>query len=258
MLQQWRDAGAITYAGYIIGFPGDTKASVLRDVEIIKHELAVDVLEFFYLTPLPGSEDHQKLAAAWVWMDPDMNKYDLNHRVSHHPTISDAEWEETYREAWRIYYTPEHIRAILRRAAAHPKGRVKTVLSTILWFVLMVRFEGVHPLEGGALRLKYRRDRRIGMARESIPVFYARYWGGTLVKLWKYWRVWREANVILKQVMKAPYRWSYQDLAITPPVDAERDDLDLYHATRGGEAALARQRRDEASRAKVSAPARAA
>ena len=33
-------------------------------------------------------------------MDPDMNKYDLNHRVTHHPKMSDAEWEEAYRAAW--------------------------------------------------------------------------------------------------------------------------------------------------------------
>ena len=59
MLQKWRDHGAITCAGYIIGFPGDTKASVLRDIEIIKRELPLDILELFFLTPLPGSEDHK-------------------------------------------------------------------------------------------------------------------------------------------------------------------------------------------------------
>jgi hypothetical protein len=257
MLQQWRDAGAITCAGYIIGFPGDTKASVLRDIEIIKRELAVDVLEFFNLTPLPGSEDHQKLAAAGVWMDPDMNKYDLNHRVSHHPVMSDEEWDETYRAAWRSYYAPEHIRTVLRRAAAHPKGRAKTVLSTLLWFTLMARFEGVHPLEGGALRQKYRRDRRLGMRHESIPVFYARYLGETLSKVWRYWRVYREARGVLNQVLRAPDRWTYQDLAIMPPDTAEEDELGLYHATRGGEEALAKQQREDASRARVAEAAQA-
>ncbi len=61
MLQKWREHGAITYAGYIIGFPGDTKESILRDIEIIKRELPLDILEFFFLTPLPGSEDHKVL-----------------------------------------------------------------------------------------------------------------------------------------------------------------------------------------------------
>ena len=88
MLQKWRDHGAITYAGYILGFPADTKESIVRDIEIIKRELPLDILEFFFLTPLPGSEDHKVLWQKGVWMDPDMNKYDLNHRVSHHPQMS--------------------------------------------------------------------------------------------------------------------------------------------------------------------------
>ena len=120
MLQQWREHGAITYAGYIIGFPGDTKESILRDIEIIKRELPLDILEFFILTPLPGSEDHKVLWQKGEWMDADLNKYDLNHRVTHHPTMSDAEWDEAYRAAWETYYTPDHMRTILRRAAAAP------------------------------------------------------------------------------------------------------------------------------------------
>lgn len=251
MLQQWRAVGAITYAGYIIGFPGDTKESVIRDIEIIKRELAVDILEFFFLTPLPGSEDHQKLAAAGVWMDPDMNKYDLNHRVSHHPRMSDREWEEAYRAAWTTFYTPDHIRTILRRAAAHPKGRPGTALTTILWFRLMILFERVHPLEGGALRLKFRRDRRHGMPIENPLVFYARYWGETVRKAWGYFRVWREARATLKQVLAALDRATYQDLAIAPPVDGEFETLSLYHATAGGESALARKRREDESRTRV-------
>jgi hypothetical protein len=248
MLQRWRDAGAITYAGYIIGFPGDTKVSVLRDIEIIKRELAVDILEFFLLTPLPGSEDHKTLAAKGVWMDPDMNKYDLNHIVTGHPKMSPQEWSEAYHAAWANFYTPEHIRTILRRAAQSKVGRPSTTLTTILWFKLMILFEGVHPLEGGALRLKYRRDRRSGMRREGILAFYAKYWGGTLAKFYKYFRVYLDTKRTLKSVLSAPDRWTYQDLAITPSTDAEDDELDLYHATGGGEAALARQRRDDANR----------
>src|SRR5262245_29664411 len=53
-----------------------------------------------------------------TWMDPDMNKYDLNHRVAHHSKMSDAEWEDAYRMAWASYYTPEHARTIFRRTAA--------------------------------------------------------------------------------------------------------------------------------------------
>jgi hypothetical protein len=61
MLQKWHEHGAITCPGYIIGFPGDTKDSILRDIDIIKRGLPLDVLELFYLTPLPGSDDHRGL-----------------------------------------------------------------------------------------------------------------------------------------------------------------------------------------------------
>jgi len=248
MLQKWRDHGAITYAGYILGFPGDSKESILRDIEIIKRELPLDILEFFFLTPLPGSEDHKVLWQKGVWMDPDMNKYDLNHRVSHHPKMSDTEWEDAYRAAWLAYYTPEHVRTIMRRSAACRLGRPDTTLSTILWFYLMILFEGVHPLEGGALRRKFRRDRRLGLPRENPLLFYPCYAGETLIKMWRYWRVYKRFKSMLDEALAAPDRWTYSDLAIAPPQADEFDALDLYHATSGGEAALARKRRDDAIR----------
>ena len=248
MLQMWRTHGATTYAGYILGFPGDTKESILRDIEIIKRELPVDILEFFFLTPLPGSEDHKILWTKGVWMDPDVNKYDLNHRVSHHSKMSDAEWEEAYRAAWLAYYTPEHVRTILRRTAANPLGRTNTTLTTILWFNLMILFEGVHPLEGGAFRQKFRRDRRHGMRLENPFTFYPRYGWEILVKSKQYLSVYRRAKATLDEVLAAPDRWTYTDLAIAPPQEDELDTLELYHATSGGEAALARKRRDDAIR----------
>jgi Radical SAM superfamily len=249
MLQKWRDHGAITYAGYILGFPGDSKESILRDIEIIKRELPLDILEFFFLTPLPGSEDHKVLWQKGVWMDPDMNKYDLNHRVSHHPKMSDAEWEDAYRAAWLAYYTPEHVRTIMRRSAACRRGRPDTTLTTILWFYLAVMFEGVHPLEAGALRRKFRRDRRHGLPRESPLLFYPRYAGETLLKMWRYWKVYKRFKAMLDEALAASDRWTYSDLAIAPPQADEFEALDLYHATSGGEAALARKRRDDAIRA---------
>ena len=249
----WRNHGAITYAGYILGFPADSKESIARDVEIIKRELPIDILEFFVLTPLPGSEDHKVLAGKGVWMDPDMNKYDLNHRVSHHGKMSDRNWEEAYRAAWHAFYTPDHIRTILRRTCANPRGRPGTTLSTILWFYLMILFEGVHPLEGGALRLKSRRDRRHGMPLENPIVFYARYWGQTALKALAYLRVYWRTKAMLNEALAAPDRYSYTDLAIAPPQADEFDALDLYHATSGGEAALARKYRDDAIRARTHA-----
>ena len=68
--------------------------SIREDIEIIKKELPLDILEFFVLTPLPGSEDHKVLWQKGAWMDADMNKYDLEHAVAHHPRMSKEDWED--------------------------------------------------------------------------------------------------------------------------------------------------------------------
>ncbi|MGS4885462.1 B12-binding domain-containing radical SAM protein [Roseibium sp. MB-4] len=244
MLQKWRDHGATTYAGYIIGFPGDTKEAVLRDVEIIKKELPLDLLEFFFLTPLPGSEDHKVQLEKGIWMDPDLNKYDLNHRVSHHSKMSDDEWEEAYREAWSSYYSDSHIETVLRRAAAHKKGRPGNKLFLMMWFKLMIECEGVHPLEGGYFRLKFRKDRRSGFPIENPFVFYPRYVWEVISKHWAYvsavWRVHR----IYRRVKAAPGRREYSDVAIAPMSADMEEDLAMIRETRGGKDAVAKSARD--------------
>ena len=90
MLLAWKAQGIITLAGYILGFPADTPASIRRDIAIIQHELPLDIIEFFCLTPLPGSEDHQVLWKQGVAMDPDLNAYDVEHVCTAHPKMSRA------------------------------------------------------------------------------------------------------------------------------------------------------------------------
>src|SRR5712671_6446675 len=109
MMLAWKAQGIFIYAGYILGFPADTPESIRRDIGIIQRELPLDLLEFNILTPLPGSEDHQVLWKKGVAMDPDLNRYDLEHVVTDHPTLTRAELQAAYEEAWGLYYTREHI-----------------------------------------------------------------------------------------------------------------------------------------------------
>ena len=118
MLLAWKGQGIITFAGYILGFPADTPETIRRDIAIIQNELPIDMLEFFCLTPLPGSEDHQTLWRKGVAMDPDLNNYDTEHACTGHARMSKEQWQQVYRDAWKRYYTIEHVETVLRRARA--------------------------------------------------------------------------------------------------------------------------------------------
>jgi hypothetical protein len=256
MLQAWKRAGIMTLAGYIIGFPNDRKETVLRDIEIIKRELPIDILEFFVLTPLPGSEDHKVLYEKGVWMDADLNKYDANTRVSHHPVMSDKEWEETYRAAWAAFYTPEHIETVMRRAVACRMSPGKMMYMS-LWFFLCFHYENVHPLEGGYLRLKYRRDRRRGLPLENPFVFYPKYLHHLITKQFRiaYWAL--RMNQVRRKIKADPKRFDYMDLSLTPPDTDEFDELALFSETRGGQQAVAKKLKEDVARAAMKAAAAA-
>ena len=132
------------------------------------------MLEFFVLTPLPGSEDHKVLTEKGVWMDPDMNKYELEHVVTAHAKMSKEEWQDAYRTAWGIFYTEEHLETVLRRAYASGIN-IRSLMPVLFWFSSAVAVEDVHPLQWGMFRIKHRRDRRSGLPLESPITFYPRY-----------------------------------------------------------------------------------
>ncbi len=227
MLLAWKAARVITYAGYILGFPNDTPESIARDIEIIKKELPIDVLEFFFLTPLPGSEDHQVLMRKGIAVDPDLNKYDLNHVTTAHPRMSGKEWEDIYQSAWNLYYTKEHVETVLRRLVAM-RGRATNAILLMTWFKGSIQIEGVHPLEAGLLRYKFRHDRRPGLPRVPAWRFYPRYVIETAGKLRRWLSTYLELRKIYVRIKKDPRRLEYTDIALTPVTDAGLDTLELF------------------------------
>ncbi len=208
MLLAWKAQGIMTLAGYILGFPGDTPASIRRDIEVIQRELPIDVLEFFCLTPLPGSEDHQTLWRAGVPMHPDLNIYDLEHVCAPHPKMSTAEWEGIYREVWDLYYSRAHMMTLLRRAAATGLP-MRSLVFLLLTFSTTIAVERVHPLQGGIVRMKHPSERRPGLRQWPAALFWPWFAGEVL---WKHarlgsawWRLRRMAARAVREQGAAPY-----------------------------------------------------
>jgi radical SAM superfamily enzyme YgiQ (UPF0313 family) len=229
MLLGWKNAGVITYAGYILGFPNDTYESIMHDIDVIKRELPVDLLEFFYLTPLPGSEDHLKLHRAGTPLDPDLNKYDLNHVCTAHPKMSHEEWDRAYKAAWQRYYTIEHVETVIRRVAV-TKANASNALFLITWFMGSINIEHIHPLESGFLRLKFRRDRRPGFPIEPVWSFYPTYFAQVVSKLVRWTHLYFKLRRIYLRIKHDPNRYTYSDMAMTAVADDEAATHELFNS----------------------------
>ena len=238
MLLAWKMQGIMTLAGYILGFPADTPETIRRDIAIIQKELPLDVLEFFCLTPLPGSEDHQTLWKNGIPMEEDLNNYELEHVCTAHPEMSKQEWEAIYHEAWSLYYTPQHMKTLLRRTAA-TGGPMGSLVKLLFTFSTTDRIEKVHPLQSGILRLRHPSERRPGLPRETPWIFWPRFAWETLYK-----------HAILAGAIGRLLVWemviardrdarAYTDRALTPVRDDEDETLDLLTKTTGARSAVA-------------------
>src|SRR5579864_952830 len=252
MMLEWKRGKVTTYAGYILGFPTDTIESIVRDIEIIKRELPIDLLEFFCLTPLPGSEDHKVLLQKGVALDPDLNKYDLEHVTTAHVKMSAAEWSRAYRLAWETFYAREHMETVMRRAAATGISAGKT-LFLLLWFYGCITIEKIHPLEGGYFRRKYRADRRPSLPRENILSFYPRYGGEIISKHWRMARLIWTMTRVRKRIKRDPQARDYMDQALMPVVAGELDTLEMFTANDAARAAVTKARREEQARVRAGA-----
>ena len=152
--------------------------------------------------------------------------------------MTKQEWEEIYREAWSLYYTPKHMKTLLRRAAASglPMHSLVKVLAT---FATTVRLENVHPLQAGIIRLKHPSERRPDLPAESVWVFWFRFvWqsvykhavlSGTIARL----LLWTFA------IARSRNARAYMDQALSPVGEDDDATLDLLTKTTGSRAAVA-------------------
>ena len=255
VLLAWRKQRCITYCGYILGFPNDTPESIVRHIEVIKRELPLDILEFSILTPLPGSEDHAKAVAAGVPIDPDLNKFDLEHVTTDHPRMSREELQEAYRLAWRTYYTEDHIETVIRRAVAGGP-RPDTVAYLVTWFWATFRFYNTFPVEAGIVRRKHRRDRRPGLPLENPLTFYPRYFGDLIVSSAKIAALFAKVHLMVRRIERDPNAKTYTDEALRLTDDYEHQEMyQLSDAARqaGVKAKRVEERHHAAAAAKADA-----
>ncbi len=152
----------------------------------------------------------------------------LVHRMLH-ARMSEQELLEAYHQALDTYYTPEHVETVIRRAQAW-QFSVNEAKWMMLSFYAAAKVEGVHPMDSGIFRRKYRRDRRGGLRQENPFLFYARYGWEIATKHLRYVWLYLMFHRAYRRVLAGVTRGT-DDIAMQPVKVEELETLELSTAT---------------------------
>lgn len=164
MVSFWRYHGILVHMGYIIGLPYDTRASVQRDVEVLRDYVKPDEVTFVMLAPFPGSRDYLNLITSDIPLDPDLNNYDNCHEIFQHRHFPPGEWRAAFEEAWKGFYSKDNIIDIFLRAPAQMYWNT----FWLLWWKRYALPAEIHPLKLGLFRRRRRTERRPEFPREGV------------------------------------------------------------------------------------------
>jgi len=162
VVDNWHKAGVAVHAGYMLGFPFDGPDCGRIAAKALKR-LGFDIVSFFILTPLPGTEDQIRSAKEGAIIDWDFNNLDSQHVTLRHEKLDKHSWLQAYREAFLGFYTlPRLLHTVLTVAAGRglsAEARRSTVRQFIYYFFSYR--QGRHPMVGGVWQI-LRRDVRRG------------------------------------------------------------------------------------------------
>jgi hypothetical protein len=116
---------------------------------------------------------------------------------------------------------------------------LNSLIKALVPFATTVHLENVHPLQGGLLRLKRRSERRPGLPRENIAIFWLRFAWDTLYKHLILASTIGRLLLLKTAISRNPYAKAYRDQSLMPVADDEEITLDLLTKTAGASTAIA-------------------
>ncbi|MGH7949480.1 MAG: B12-binding domain-containing radical SAM protein, partial [Candidatus Binataceae bacterium] len=173
VVDNWHKFGISVHAGYMLGFPfdgpdcGRVAAQTLR-------KIGFDIVSFFIMTPLPGTEDQVRYTQEGAIIDWDFNNLDSQHVTLKHDRLDSDSWLRAYREAFSSFYSvPRFVREIFsvsggRGLAAEAR---RSVVRQFLYYFFSYR-QGRHPMVGGIWPIKRRDVRRIAFTDDEARRHY--------------------------------------------------------------------------------------
>jgi len=168
VVDNWHKVGVSVHAGYMLGFPfdgpdcGRIAAKTLR-------KLGFDMVSFFIMTPLPGTEDQVRYAKSGEIIDWDFNNLDSQHVTLTHPKLDRREWMQAYRDAFSGFYTVgKLLHTVLTVAGGRGLSQESRVAMMRQWIYYFFSYrQGRHPMVGGVWQILRRDVRRNGIITDD-------------------------------------------------------------------------------------------
>jgi radical SAM superfamily enzyme YgiQ (UPF0313 family) len=124
-----KEAGLMTVAGVILGFPGETKESAWETIRFVK-ELNPDDVGFYIATPYPGTPLYDEVKANGFLRVTDFDKYDTATPIFEASPLSMQELTEIREQALQTFYlSPTHLISAL---SMFKKGKIWGIGATRL------------------------------------------------------------------------------------------------------------------------------
>jgi hypothetical protein len=161
VVDNWHKVGVAVHAGYMLGFPFDA-ADCGRIAARTLKKIGFDIVSFFIMTPLPGTEDQVRYRNEGAIIDWDFNNLDSQHVTLKHEKLDTDSWLQAYSDAFRGFYSvPRLLHTIFTVAGGHgmsAESRRSTVRQFVYYFFSYR--QGRHPMVGGVWQIKRRDVRR--------------------------------------------------------------------------------------------------
>jgi radical SAM superfamily enzyme YgiQ (UPF0313 family) len=176
VVENWHKVGVSAHAGYMLGFPFDGPDCGRVAAQTLK-KIGFDIVSFFIMTPLPGTEDQVRYAKEGAIIDWDFNNLDSQHVTLKHDRLDTDSWMRAYRDAFTGFYS---FASLLKTIFTVAGGRNldaearRSTLRQFMYYFFSYR-QGRHPMVGGVWQILRRDVRRAAITDDEA---YRHYLGG--------------------------------------------------------------------------------
>src|ERR1700730_8510801 len=173
VVNNWHKVGVSVHAGYMLGFPFDGPDCGRVAAATLK-KIGFDIVSFFIMTPLPGTEDQARFTKEGAIIDWDFNQLDSQHVTLKHDKLDKESWLGAYRDAYLGFYSiPRFLHTVFTVAAGRgldAESR-RGVLRQFTYYFFSYR-QGRHPIVGGIWASRRRDVRRAAITDDEARRFY--------------------------------------------------------------------------------------